>query len=61
MAEQHVGRTSDHYKVHRVIPSQRPDLEKLPPDDVPDFDRDEPDGTPPDAERRRPERGHRAL
>jgi hypothetical protein len=58
MAEQHIGRTSDHYKVHRT-PDQKPELEKVPAEDLPDFDRDAPDSSRDDAERRRQERGNR--
>ena len=59
MVEQHIGRTSDRYKGGRRTPDQKPDLERVPAEDVPNFDRDEPDDAAPDDERRRQEQGNR--
>lgn len=59
MAEQHIGRTSDHYKVQRITSEPKPDLEEVPDEDLPNFDRDDPDDATQEDERRRQERGNR--
>ena len=56
--DEHVGRTSDHYKVQRPLDQKR-DLEPPPNEDVPDVDEHAPDDSSWEDEKRRQERGNR--
>lgn len=54
-----IGRTADHYKVRQPSPDRKPELERPPDEDVPDFDEDVPGDARWSDERRRQERGNR--
>ena len=55
----HAGRMSDQSRGGPPSPDQKPDLERVPDEDIPDFDKGGPGESPWDDERGRQERGNR--